>query len=421
LWAAAQALRHDRLLRNNAIFFTGGLAAGLLGYVFHFVMGRVLGPVGYSLVAAALAAMYLLNLPGLAAQLVSARFVGLASGRGDSAGVRAVIIRLNAVGLAAGLALAGILVLFRGQVLSYLQVAEPAIVYVLAGTAVVSLLVTMNRGALQGERRFVALSGNVVVDMGTRVVLGGMLVAFGIGALGGLVALFLGPLVAYLHTLVLHRIATGGQGAPTDQPSMRQMGRYAIYAVIGSGGVIYLFNADVILARHFLPAASAGIYAAGSVLGRAAYFLGLTVATVMFPEVTARHARDEAHFHVVDRSLALLALISFGLIGTYLLLPGLVLLPYGTGFTPAIPYLAPFAVALSLLAVANLLINYFLSLDSHRFVVPLVGACVLELALISAFHADVGQILWMLMITMASLTTALTALYLTERLRPRPA
>jgi O-antigen/teichoic acid export membrane protein len=412
-------VRRDRLFRNNVIYFAGGLVAGLLGYVFHFITGRLLGPGGYSLVAAALAVIYILSLPGVAVQIVAARFVGLASGRRDRAGVRAVLRRLNLASLIVGVAVALGLVLVRDQVMGYLRVGDPAVVYVLAGTAIVSLLVTVNRGGLQGERRFLALSGNMVLDMGSRVILAGLLVSFGIGAFGSVMAVFIGPLLAYGQSLLLFRRQPGDDlEAPQEVPSPFEMGRYAVFATLGTGGVIFLFNADVILAKHYLTPSSAGIYAAGSLLGRAVYFLGLTVSTVMFPEVTALHARDEAHFYVVDRSLLILGVIAVGLVATYVLVPGLVLLPYGPGFTAAIPYLAPFAVALSLLAVANLFVSYFLSLDSKRFVVPLLGACALEAVLISAFHSDVGQILEMLLITMACLTTALTGLYLSDRFGP---
>src|SRR5205085_8537035 len=137
----------------------------------------------------------------------------------------------------------------------------------------------------------------------------------------------------------------------------------------------YLFNIDVVLAKHFLPPEQAGIYAAGSVLARVVYFLGLAIAGVMFPEVARLHARNLAHFHVVEASLIFLALIGAALCLAYLLLPGLVLLPYGDGFAPVRPYLAPFAAALGLLAVSNLLVNYFLSVDSRRFIPPLLGAC----------------------------------------------
>jgi len=80
--------------------------------------------------------------------------------------------------------------------------------------------------------------------------------------------------------------------------------------IVAAAGVTYLLNVDVVLSKHFLSGHDSGLYAAGAVLGRVIYFLGMTGAAVMFPEVTRRHARGEAHFAVVEKSLALLGILS---------------------------------------------------------------------------------------------------------------
>src|SRR5207253_9601083 len=105
-----------------------------------------------------------------------------------------------------------------------------------------------------------------------------------------------------------------------------------------------------------------------------------------------------------------------GLAVTYAVVPGLVVLPFGSAFSPVKPYLWPFALALGMLTVANLLINYFLSIGSARFAAPLVAACILETGLIAVFHADPGQILWMVVASMTALAAVLGAMYLGDRL-----
>jgi O-antigen/teichoic acid export membrane protein len=416
--ALISRLRRDSLLRNTGIYLAGSLLAGLLGYVFHFVTGRLLGPAEYADVAAVLAALYIVSLPSLVVQIVSARFVSLAVGRGESGTIPRLLLRISAGSLAFGVAGALVLVLLAGPIAGYLQLPRVQLVYVLAVASATALLVTANRGALQGMRRFWALSGNTVLDLGLRVVTAIALISAGLGALGGILALLAGPAVSYLQGLFLVRQPRAERGAVAGAgPSFSEVGRYTLSASIAAVGVTYLFNVDVILAKHYLSAEAAGIYAAGSVLARAVYFLGLTVAGVMFPEVATLHARNQAHFHVVDRSLLLLGLIAIGLAAAYLVLPGLVLLPYGHGYDPVRPYLGPFAVALGLLALSNLLVNYFLSVDSRRFALPLAGACVLETVLVVAFHRGVAQIVAVLVVSMAALFAALGALYVADRAR----
>jgi O-antigen/teichoic acid export membrane protein len=417
--AAIRRLSANRLLRYNAIYLGGTLMAGGLGYVFHFATGRLLGPAAYAVVASALAALYILTLPALVVQIVSARFTSLAAARGQLGNIPRLLVQVSALGLGVGLPIAGAMAVFTGPLTGYLQISDRRVFYTLIVASLVAPLLTATRGALQGLRRFLALSINTVLDMAVRVGGATALILAGFGSLGGAAALVLGPFTAYAQSLFMFRGLRGAASGP--RASFGQVSSYAATSAIAAIGTTYLYNADVVLSKHYLVATAAGIYAAASVLGRVAYFLGLTVTQVMFPEVATLHARDEPHFHVVDLSLGMLVAVSLGLMLVYAAVPGVVLLPFGGAFTPVEHYLWPFALALGLLAIANLLTNYFLSIGSARFAVPLILACVAETALISVFHAGVGQILWMVVITMAGLVSVLGGMYAAERLRtPAP-
>jgi O-antigen/teichoic acid export membrane protein len=406
-------LNSDPLLRNSAIYLGGSIAAGAMGYVFHFSTGRLLGPTGYAVVASVLSALYLVSLPGIVLQTVAMRFTSTFAGRGEHGATPRLIAQLTVVSLVTGGLGAMALLAVAPAAAGYLKVADLRVVYALAVAAVLTMLIAANRGVLQGLQRFVALSANFLVDTVSRVIVAASLILAGLGALGGVIAIVVGPALAYGQSLVLLRSTrmserSGGAG-------LRDLGRYAVWASAGAMGVTFLFNADVILAKHYLPDHAAGIYASGSVLGRVIYFLGVTVSAVMFPEVAALHARNEDHYHIVDKSLMLLGGLAVGLIVIYFLFPGQVVVPFGSQFAGVASFLGPFAIALSLLALSNLLINYFLSVNSRRFVIPLLGACALETGLIVRFHAGPAQILTMVVLTMVALTAALASLYGAER------
>ena len=411
--AVVNRLYKDRFLRNNAIYFGGTVAAGLFGYIYHFAIGRLVGPAAYGVVASAIAALYLLTLPGPILQTVATRFASLASATGDAGRIRQLLLRLAVISAVVGGAISLALVLFGGAAAQYLQISDRRVVYLLAASTVVALLVAGNRGILQGQRRFLDVSLNATLDSILRVVVGVALVVLGRGPIGALFGFVAGPGIAYGNSILMLR-GQGGSGAE-EHLSYSEVGRYAMPAAIGVIGITFLFNADVVLAKHYLQPSMAGIYAAGSVLARVVYFLGVTIAAVMFPEVATLHARDEAHFHVVDKSLFLLGGVALAFVGAYAFFPSLVLVPYGDSFAPVKPFLGLFALSLSLLSLSNLLVNYFLSLNSWRFAGPLIGAAVLEVALIARFHNGPGQVLAMLMVTMAALAIALGALYAVDR------
>lgn len=266
---------------------------------------------------------------------------------------------------------------------------------------------------MQGLSRFVLLSLNTLLDMASRVVVAVGLIVAGFGAIGAALAIAAGPMVAYGQSLfALRRFIRSKQ--VTALP-LSEVGRYSISAVVAAAGITYLLNADVILAKHFLPGHESGLYAAGAVLGRVIYFLGMTVSAVMFPEVTLRHARGEAHFQVVEKSLLLLIAMSAALVLGYAILPGLVIGPFGQSFAQAGSYLVFFALALSLFAVSVLFVNYFLSINSRRFIAPLLGTCVLDTVLITVFHGSPLQVVSMVLLSMTVLLLLLALLYVADR------
>lgn len=409
-------LRSDPILRNSAIYLTGSVLTGVLGYVFQFEAGHLLGPSSYAVVASAVAALYLLTLPVIGLQFVSARFASLAAAANRVDRVVPLLVRVTVVSLLGGVPVAAVLIVFSSQVASFLNLSDHRIVYLVVATGLTTLLVTINRGALQGLRRFIALSGNMLTDMASRLMFAGALVFAGFGAFGAIAAIALGPGVSYLQSfwLLRHRGPTA-----SDVDPFSGIGRYAVLATIASIGIQYLFSIDTLLAKHYLAAEAAGLYAAAAVLARVVYFLGFSIAGVMFPEVASLHARNEAHFHVVDLSLLIVGLMGAGLILVYTLFPGLVLLPYGPSFTPDRQYLGVFAIALTMLTLANLFINYFLSIARWTFVVPLFGACLAETVLLAYFHSSIWQILTVVVVTLGALAALMAALYASDRLSAR--
>src|SRR5437763_4652409 len=87
----AQILR-SRLVRQNLILFAGGLVAGIGGFVFHAIAGRILGPAVYGQVAFLIALYAVGTAPALILVVVLARYTATLAARGD-AGVRSLLTR----------------------------------------------------------------------------------------------------------------------------------------------------------------------------------------------------------------------------------------------------------------------------------------------------------------------------------------
>src|SRR5438445_782793 len=76
-------LQRNRLVRQNLVLFSGGLIAGVGGFVYHAIAGRVLGPATYGQVAFLIAVYAVGTGPALILVVVLARYTAMLNARGD--------------------------------------------------------------------------------------------------------------------------------------------------------------------------------------------------------------------------------------------------------------------------------------------------------------------------------------------------
>src|SRR6202011_5996554 len=119
-------VRRNRLVRQNLVLFIGGLVAGIGGFVYHAIAGRVLGPATYGQVAFLIAVYSVGTAPALILVVVLARYTATLVARGD-AGVRSLLVRTSRLVAIPGLVLVIVTLLFGRHVatLGHLGTALP--------------------------------------------------------------------------------------------------------------------------------------------------------------------------------------------------------------------------------------------------------------------------------------------------------
>lgn len=166
------------------------------------------------------------------------------------------------------------------------------------------------------------------------------------------------------------------------------MGPYAV-AVTAS---IALYNVDVLVARAALPERDAGIYGAGSILGRAVYFIGSSAGTALLPLV-AGATSVPAKVRYLLEALGFTVVLAGGLVAVYAVAPATVItLTYGRSFEVLAPELLIFGVAMLLYALSHLAMSYLVALGRWRVTVPLVAAAVVQAIALGAMHGSVHEI-----------------------------
>jgi O-antigen/teichoic acid export membrane protein len=395
----AQVLR-SRLVRQNLVLFLGGLVAGVGGFVYHAIAGRVLGPALYSQVAFLIAVYAVGMAPALILIVVLARYTATLAARGD-AGLRTLMTRTIRLVTIPSLFFILVTTLLARPVAAFEHLGSTIPVLILGFSIALIWLVAIPRGILQGLQRFTALSLNLSLELVLRTGAAFLLLVAGYAVSGAMAAVLLGLVFAFglgIYTLADHLRGSG------VRVKLRVMAGYSLTAAAGIIGVQILYNQDVILAVHFLTPHAGGIYGGLNKIGTILYFLTLSVSQVLFPRVVEAVAKEEHPGRILLSSAGLLTLLGAGALLVFGVVPGLVVgILFGPTFHDAIPYVFAVGVIGLALSLDNLLVQFFMAVHDRVFLPILALGVVAEGGLIVAYHANVGQVVTDVLVSLLGL------------------
>jgi O-antigen/teichoic acid export membrane protein len=398
-------VRRNRLVRQNLVLFIGGLVAGIGGFVYHAIAGRVLGPATYGQVAFLIAIYSVGTAPALILVVVLARYTATLAARGE-AGVVSLLTRTGRLVAIPCLVLVLLTTLFAHPIAAFANLGSTIPILILGFAIALIWQVAIPRGILQGLQRFPALSLNLSLELVVRTTVVFLLLRAGYAVSGAMAAVLIGLAFSFvlgLYTLRDHFKRIGAR------VQLRVMAGFSLTAAAGIIGIQILYNQDVILAEHFLSSHEGGIYGGLNKIGTILFFLTLSVSQVLFPRVVEAVAKEEHPGRILLSSAGILTGLAAGALLVFAAVPGLVVgILFGPSFRDATPYVFAVGVIGLALALDNLLVQFFMAVHDRGFVPILALACVAEGVLILLFHARVGQVVLDVLIALIGLLVLLT-------------
>ena len=382
-------IRESRLVRQNLTLFIGGLIAGIGGFVYHAIAGRVLGPTTYGEVAFLIAVYSVGTAPALILIVVLARYTATLIARGD-VGVRTLMTRTIRLVAIPGLIAVLVTTLIARPVADFEHLGSALPVLILGFSIALVWQVAIPRGILQGLQRFTSLSLNLGLEMVVRTTVAFGLLTAGYAVSGAMAAVFIG--LAFCFGLGLFSLRDHFGKSETRVP-LRAMFGFSLTAAAGIIGIQVLYNQDVILAVHYLSGHAGGIYGGLNKIGTILFFLTLSVSQVLFPRVVEAVAKEQHPGRILAQSAGILTALGAGALLVFAVVPGLVVgILFGPGFRDATPYVLAVGVIGLSLSLDNLLVQFLMAVHDRAFVPILAAACIAEAVLIVLFHNGVGQI-----------------------------
>ncbi len=406
----------SRYFRHNLLLIGTNILAGIFAYLLHPFIGHVMSIQDYGQVAVLISLVLLLATPTQIIATVAAKYASSLSSKEDYAQLNDFLRRLTFILLAVGVGITVIFVAISNYVAFFLRLNSPQAVIILALMFIVLFITPLNQGTLQGLQRFGWFSTITLLLSLLRLVLAIGFVLMGLGVNGAILGIVVSTLLACLISFMPLWEVLKGPRTPTG--SLRSLWTYSILAMVVTVGIVALSSLDTVLAKHFLSASDAGLYAALATIGRTVLLITTGITTVMFPRVVELHERGEPHTRVVIQSMLGVLLLSVAVESLFYVAPSLMTkFLFGQAFIAIAGQLVPYGMAMLLLAVAQVLIIYFLAIGNRILVLILLLSCTLQIELIVWHHATIAQVVQAVIVTNAVLLLALLITFGLEILR----
>jgi O-antigen/teichoic acid export membrane protein len=385
-------------LRNTVVVAVGSTVANLLGYVFNAVMSRALDLAAFGELGSLLAVMVVASVPGTALQAVIAR--RLTTGDDHHAFRRDTLLLAGSVGAA--------VVVLSPLIRTFLNVDSYAPVLWTAALLVPTTVGFGYLGMLQGAGRFRALGAMLVAVQAARV--SGGIVAYATGR-GTSTALG----VATVATVVLVVAPFVGHRAIPARARRSELLRDIAADISPILGVLVLSNLDLLLARHFLSAHDSGLYVAGNLLTRGAFWGPAFVVLVTYPRLAVPALRAAA----LRQGVIMLGVIGAAGLAVSVAAGGLIPVLLGRDDFRAVAGIAWLYTADGLALVGTQFAVFAgLAVRDRRLGRLVWLAAAIETVVVIAFaHGSIEQVITVAVLTGLGLVTAATVV---ERRRPVP-
>ena len=392
--------KKNKLVKDNLIFFISNFITGALVFLFHFFIGRYLGPASYGIIGVILSIVYVFNVPLTTIQTGIANFTSKFKAKNKFNEIN-YLFKSSIKKLAIfGTIFLVIFLIISPLIASYVKIKTSYLI-LLAPFVLFIFLVPIIRGMLQGLQNFRSFGVNLLSEGISKLFLGVILILIGLEVNGVVIAIVLSYIIAFF---IGYKLVKKILPNKIKKFNTKEIYKYSIPVISMLIGLTAFYTIDVILVKHFFTDIKAGYYVAISTLAKVLFFGSYSITQVMFPKVSELYAKNHPHKHLLYKSLLMMLLFLVPVIVIYFLFSNFIInLVYGKAYLEVANLLGRFAIVIGLFSLIYAIAFYQLSINKTKFLYALFLFNLLEIILMYIFHNDLAQIVTILTFLMFSL------------------
>lgn len=305
----------DDLIKQGSLMFLAVTISNILSLVYQLYMVRNLSSINYGVLNSLFSILMIVSVPSGTLQTVVTKFTSTFYAINHHERINLLLRSFVKKTSVFGLVIFLILIFGSRGISSFLQIASPLLIVILAVITFFSIILPLTQGGLQGLQRFGYLGLIMITNGSLKLLLGVIFVSIGFGVIGAMSALAISTFIALLLSFVmlasvlprpLALIPKSLQlKSNSPDPEMNFSGIYRYFCVVATVLLCFMIltNIDVVLVKHFFKPLEAGYYSIAQMVGKIILFLPIAITLVMFPKTSKLHAQAKATSHLLKKSL----------------------------------------------------------------------------------------------------------------------
>jgi len=402
-------IKKDKFFTNSLIFFIGSFLVGFGNYLYQFLMARMLMVEVYGELQSLLAILAITGVLIGAISTVLTKYTAGFKTKDQLNKIYSLFLLFTKKILTAAVIFFVIFVILSGYIAKFLNLTSVFPLIILGIGFLFSFSNSINLGIVRGLQKFKELSIISIIPVFLKILFAILLIKLGFAINGAVGAVVLAGLIGYLISFYPLKFLFKQKKEKIETKEIFQYSFPVFFIILFT---TLLYNVDIILVKHFFSAQIAGEYGALAILGHIIFFMTGPIVAVMFPMAAHAHSNHTDPTKVFKKTIFLVSLIGVAILLSYFILPDFIIkILIGAKFLLIGKYLGWFGIAMFLYSLVSLFTQYFLSTGKTKCA-HLVGiGAILQVILISIFHTNLWQIIWIMNGVMLVILLLLTFYY----------
>src|SRR3989344_59976 len=366
-------LKENAFFRDNFILFLASSFHNFLGFVFHFILGRWLGPNEYGVLGVILSLIYMFTVLYYAVQTSTAQHIAELKAKNEYKKINFLFRRTLLKLFCIGLIIIFFFILFSKSIADYLNI-DIIYLYIITPFIVLTLLLSLQRGMLQGLQWFKKLGANLIIEALVKVFVVLLLIVLGYKIGGALLAVIISILIPLIFGFFSLKNILKKKEEKIEENLFDSIP--ILFMLIS---LTAFYTIDILMIKHYFSSTETGFYIALSMIGKVLFFGSISVSQVMVPKIVDKHIKQEKTKNILLKSILIVFCFISILVFLYFTFSNVILnIFYGKQYLDIAYLLGWYGLFIGVYCLLYLLCFYLITIKKYFFIVIIIYICSFE-------------------------------------------